>query len=280
MFHISSSLRFQINISHIKYLQGNHLCPRDGFPFFISFCVFIDLVLFSRVIFLNRYITNPTSGYLIMEFISYLIDLFLHLDKHIHELILQYGTLTYLILFIVVFAETGLVFTPFLPGDSLLFTAGAFAAKGSFDLQLLFLILCVAAILGDSVNYSIGHYLGPKVFEKNIRFLKKEYLERTHQFYEKHGGKTIIIARFIPIIRTFAPFVAGVGSMTYKKFFQFNVIGGILWCALFIYAGYFFGNLEFVKNNFSFIVLAIIIISVLPGVFEYFRHRKDKSAAK
>jgi len=209
-----------------------------------------------------------------MEFITYLIDLFLHLDKHIAEIIQQYGTLTYVILFLVIFAETGLVFTPFLPGDSLLFAAGAFAAKGSFDVHILFLILCIAAILGDTVNYWIGHYFGPKVFEMNIRFLKKEYLERTHQFYEKHGGKTIIIARFIPIIRTFAPFVAGVGAMTYSKFFQFNVIGGIIWCALFVYAGYFFGNLDFVKNNFSVIVLAIIIISVLPGVVEIVRNKK------
>lgn len=209
-----------------------------------------------------------------MEFITYLIDLFLHLDKHIAELIGQYGTLTYAILFAVIFAETGLVFTPFLPGDSLLFAAGAFAAKGSFDVHLLFILLSVAAILGDTVNYWIGHYFGPKVFDKKIKFLKKEYLERTHQFYEKHGGKTIIIARFIPIIRTFAPFVAGVGSMSYSKFFQYNIIGGLLWCSLFVYSGYFFGNLEFVKNNFSFIVAAIILISVLPGVVEFLRSRK------
>jgi membrane-associated protein len=215
-----------------------------------------------------------------MEFISYLIDLFLHLDRHLEELIAQYQNVTYIILFAVIFAETGLVFTPFLPGDSLLFAAGAFAAKGSFDINLLFLILCVAAILGDSVNYWIGHYFGPKVFDMNFRFLKKEYLERTHRFYEKHGGKTIIIARFIPIIRTFAPFVAGVGSMTYSKFFQYNIIGGVIWCALFVYAGYFFGNLEFVKNNFSFIVLAIILISVLPAVIEVLRNMKNRSPLK
>src|SRR3989339_253490 len=209
-----------------------------------------------------------------MEFLTYLIDLFLHLDKHIAELIQQYGTLTYVILFAVVFAETGLVFTPFLPGDSLLFAAGAFAAKGSFDVHLLFILLSIAAIIGDTVNYWIGHYFGPKVFDMNIKFLKKEYLERTHQFYEKHGGKTIIIARFIPIIRTFAPLVAGVGSMSYSKFIQYNIIGGMLLCALFVYAGYFFGNLEFVKSNFSFIVIAIILISVLPGVAEFLRSRK------
>src|SRR3989339_1446732 len=206
--------------------------------------------------------------------INYLIDLFLHLDEHLNELILKYGIVTYVILFLVIFAETGLVVTPFLPGDSLLFAAGTFAALGSFDVVLLFVLLCIAAILGDTVNYWIGHYFGPKVFHKETRFIKKEYLERTHNFYEKHGGKTIIIARFIPIIRTFAPFVAGVGAMTYSKFIQYNIIGGMLWCALFVYAGYFFGNLEFVKSNFSFIVIAIILISVLPGVAEFLRSRK------
>ncbi len=208
-----------------------------------------------------------------MEFINYLVDLFLHLDKHLHEIILQYGTLTYVILFGVIFAETGLVFTPFLPGDSLLFAAGTFAAIGSFNVHLLFILLSVAAILGDTVNYWIGNYFGPKVFEKKIRFLKKEHLEKTHQFYEKHGGKTIIIARFIPIIRTFAPFVAGVGAMTYSKFIMYNIVGGVLWCSLFIYGGYFFGNLPIVKNNFSIVIIVIIIISVLPGVIEFARHK-------
>ena len=212
-----------------------------------------------------------------MEFIKYLIDLFLHLDKHLNEIILQYGVVTYGILFLVIFAETGFVFTPFLPGDSLLFAAGTFAAIGSFNIHLLFLILSIAAIIGDSVNYWIGHYIGMKLFEKNNRFLKKEYLERTHKFYEKHGGKTIILARFIPIIRTFAPFVAGVGAMTYTKFIAYNIIGGIAWCAAFIYGGYFFGNLSFVKNNFSFVIMAIILISVLPIFIEYFRHRLSKS---
>ncbi|MDF1611778.1 DedA family protein [Stygiobacter electus] len=211
-----------------------------------------------------------------MEIIYYLFDLFLHLDKHISEIINQYGTLTYIILFLVIFAETGLVFTPFLPGDSLLFAAGAFVAKGSFDIHILFLILSLAAILGDTLNYWIGHYFGMKVFNLKLKFLKKEYLDKTHQFYEKYGGKTIIIARFVPIVRTFAPFVAGIGSMSYSKFIKYNVVGGVLWTSLFIYCGFFFGNLEFVKNNFSFIVLAIIIISILPGVFEYLSHRKKK----
>ena len=215
-----------------------------------------------------------------MEFIQYLVDLFLHLDKHLHEIITQYGTLTYVILFGVIFAETGLVFTPFLPGDSLLFAAGTFAAIGSLNVHLLFLLLTIAAILGDTVNYWIGNYFGPRVFEKKIRFLKKEHLEKTHQFYEKHGGKTIIIARFIPIIRTFAPFVAGVGAMTYSKFILFNIVGGVLWCALFVYGGYFFGNLPIVKNNFSIVIIVIIFISILPGIIEFARHKlsKQKSA--
>lgn len=212
-----------------------------------------------------------------MEFLKYLIDLFLHLDKHLNEIILQYGTLTYAILFLVIFAETGFVFTPFLPGDSLLFAAGTFAAIGSFNVHILFLILTIAAIVGDSVNYLIGHFIGEKLFEKNNRFLKKEYLDRTHKFYEKHGGKTIILARFIPIVRTFAPFVAGIGAMTYSKFIAYNIIGGIVWCALFIYGGYFFGNLSFVKNNFSIIIIAIIIISILPMLVEYLKHRSSKT---
>lgn len=210
-----------------------------------------------------------------METIKDLIDLFLHLDKHLNEIILQYGALTYLILFLIIFAETGLVVTPFLPGDSLLFAAGTFAATGSLDPFILFLLLCGAAIIGDSVNYAFGKYVGPKIFEKNkIKFLKKEHLDRTHAFYEKHGGKTIIIARFIPIIRTFAPFVAGIGSMTYGKFIAYNVIGGIIWVGIFVFGGYFFGNLPFVRNNFSIVIVAIIVISVIPGVVEFLRHRK------
>ncbi len=209
-----------------------------------------------------------------------MVDLFLHLDKHLYEIITQYGALTYAILFGVIFAETGFVFTPFLPGDSLLFAAGTFAAIGSFNIHLLFILLSVAAILGDTVNYWIGNYFGLKIFEKNIRFLKKEHLEKTHQFYEKYGGKTIIIARFIPIIRTFAPFVAGIGTMTYAKFILFNIIGAVLWCALFVYGGYFFGNLQIVKNNFSLVILVIIFISILPGIIEFVRHKIAKNKIK
>ena len=210
-----------------------------------------------------------------MEIINYLIDLFLNLDDHLHELILQYGPYTYGILFSVIFAETGFVFTPFLPGDSLLFAAGTFAAKGSFNPHFLFLLLTTAAILGDTVNYWIGHYIGLKIFDRFPKILKREYLNRTHQFYEKHGGKTIILARFVPVVRTFAPFVAGVGSMTYPKFISYNVIGGIVWVGIFIYGGYFFSNLDFVKNNFSIVIIGIILISMLPGLTEYIRHKRN-----
>ncbi len=210
-----------------------------------------------------------------MEAVKDIIDIFLHLDKHLNEIILQYGVLTYLILFLIVFAETGLVVTPFLPGDSLLFAAGTFAAFGSLNVSLLFLILSAAAILGDSVNYSVGKFLGPKIFKKEkIKFLKKEHLDKTHRFYEKYGGKTIIIARFVPIVRTFAPFVAGIGSMTYWKFISYNIIGGIVWVAIFTFGGYFFGNLPFIKNNFSLVALVIILISVIPIAIELIRNRK------
>lgn len=207
-----------------------------------------------------------------------MIDLFLNLDTHLHELILDYGTYTYAILFIVIFAETGFVFTPFLPGDSLLFAAGTFAARGAFNVHLLAILLTVAAILGDTVNYWIGSYIGPKAFDKKIKFLKKEHLEKTHRFYEKHGGKTIIIARFIPIIRTFAPFVAGIGTMTYSKFITYNIVGGILWCVLFIYGGYFFGNFPVVKNNFSLVIIAIVFLSILPGIIKFISHKISKSS--
>ena len=205
-----------------------------------------------------------------------LIDLFLHLDKHLEAIIIDFQAGTYLILFLVIFMETGLVVTPFLPGDSLIFAAGAFAARPDSPLNVivLFLLLCTAAIAGDTANYWIGHYIGPRAFSGNVPFLKKEYLDRTHEFYERHGGKTIILARFIPIIRTFAPFVAGIGAMTYAHFIAYNVVGGIAWVSLFTFGGYFFGELPFVKNNFSIVVLAIIFISVLPGVIEFLRERK------
>jgi membrane-associated protein len=210
------------------------------------------------------------------------IDLFLHLDRYLGEILQYFGAWTYVVLFLIIFCETGLVVTPILPGDSLLFALGAFAAnptlKGPLDVEWLFLTLSVAAIAGDTANYSIGHYIGPRVFhDGKYRFLKREYLERTHRFYEKHGGKTIVIARFIPIIRTFAPFVAGIGEMTYSRFISYNVIGGIAWIATFIFGGYFFGNLPVVKNNFTLVIIAIVIISVLPGVIEYFRHQNESA---
>jgi membrane-associated protein len=212
-----------------------------------------------------------------MEFIQTLVDLFIHLDQHLQEIISQYGVLTYVILFAVIFAETGFVFTPFLPGDSLLFAAGTLASLGEIlNIHFLFILLTIAAIIGDTVNYWIGHYFGLKLFHKYPRFLKKEYLDKTHNFYEKYGGKTIIIARFVPIVRTFAPFVAGVGSMNYSKFIFYNVTGAILWCSIFLYSGYYFGNLPFIRNNFSIVIFVIIFISILPGIIEYLRHRNEK----
>ncbi len=218
-----------------------------------------------------------------MGLIYSLIDFFLHLDKYLGAIIQNYGNLTYALLFIIIFCETGLVVTPFLPGDSILFAVGAFAAIGSLNAIWLFIIVNAAAILGDTINYWIGRFIGPKIFAKeNVRFLNKKYLERTHRFYEKHGGKTIIIARFIPIIRTFAPFVAGIGNMSYWRFISYNIIGGITWPALFIFGGYYFGNIPFVKNNFSLAILAIIIISVMPAIIEFFhqRHRSTFSPAQ
>jgi membrane-associated protein len=209
-----------------------------------------------------------------MEWIISLIDLFLHLDKHLNVIISDYGTWTYLILFLIIFCETGLVVTPILPGDSLLFAAGTFAAAGVLNPFWLFVLLSIAAVAGDTVNYWIGDLVGPKIFHKEqVRFFKKEYLIRTHEFYEKHGGKTIIFARFIPIIRTFAPFVAGIGEMTYIRFLSYNIFGGIAWIALFIYGGYFFGNLPVVRKNFTLVVMAIIFISILPGIIEFLRQR-------
>lgn len=210
-----------------------------------------------------------------MEWISYFVDFVLHLDKHLTEIVSQYGLWTYLILFVIIFCETGLVIMPLLPGDSLLFAAGSMAGLGALSPHILFILLTVAAVLGDTINYWIGHFVGPRVFYEESRFLKREHLERTHRFYEKYGGKTIILARFIPIIRTFAPFVAGIGAMNYGKFLAYNVIGGVLWIMLFVYGGYFFGQIPVVKNNFSLVILAIIVISVLPAIIEVIRARQE-----
>jgi len=213
-----------------------------------------------------------------MELIGKLVDLFLHLDKHLNDVIGQYGSWTYLILFLIVFCETGLVVTPFLPGDSLLFAAGAFAALGSLNVFWLFVLLWIAALLGDTVNYWLGYWVGPRIFHReNVRFLNKKHLERTHAFYERYGGKTIIIARFIPILRTFAPFVAGIGRMRYLKFIAYSVVGGLAWVAICVFAGYFFGNLEIVKKNFSVVIIAIVLISTLPMLVEYLRHRLQRA---
>jgi membrane-associated protein len=211
-----------------------------------------------------------------MEFLSRLFDFVLHLDKHLNSLIQAYGLWTYLVLFGIIFLETGLVVTPFLPGDSLLFAAGTFASAKALNALWLFLLLSAAAILGDTANYWIGHFLGPRVFhQEKSRFFKKEYLDRTHRFYEKYGAETIIIARFVPIIRTFAPFVAGIGRMSYWRFISYNVIGGIGWVALFVFGGYFFGNIPFIKRNFGLVIIAIIVISVIPAFVEVLRHRRE-----
>jgi len=210
-----------------------------------------------------------------VELLGGFVDLILHLDQHLLELARTYGIWIYAILFLIVFLETGLVVTPFLPGDSLLFVAGAIAAAGEMNVHGVVLLLTVAAILGDSVNYAIGRYLGPRVFRfEDTRFFKRAYIDRTHAFFERHGGKTIIIARFIPIIRTYAPFVAGIGAMPYGRFAVFNVTGAILWVVLLTYAGYFFGNLPFVKNNLTLVILGIIVLSILPGIVEFFRARR------
>ncbi len=211
-----------------------------------------------------------------MDLLTTLIDLFLHLDKHLSQVVQAYGIGTYLLLFLIIFMETGLVVTPFLPGDSLLFAAGTFASPAlgaSLNIWLLYLLLFGAAVLGDTVNYWIGHYLGERAFRVQKRFLKREYLDRTHAFYERHGGKTIILARFVPIIRTFAPFVAGVGEMSYLRFISYNIIGGFLWVTLFTWGGYYFGNLPVVKEHFSLVVIAIIALSVMPAVVEVYRER-------
>lgn len=216
-----------------------------------------------------------------LEIIQSIIDFILHIDKHLVEIVSEYKTWTYLILFLIIFAETGLVVTPFLPGDSLLFAAGAIVAKPESGLNIFVLcgLLIVAAFLGDLVNYHIGDYIGPRAFSGRIKFLKKDYLERTQAFYNKYGGKTIIYARFVPIVRTFAPFVAGVGTMTYSRFASYNIIGGVLWVASFLFLGYFFGGIPAIKNNFTYVIFGIIFVSLLPPVIELVREKRRKQKA-
>ena len=212
-----------------------------------------------------------------MELISNFISIFMHLDKHLSLIIQQYGAATYIILPLIIFCETGLVVTPFLPGDSLLFAAGTFAALGSLDISLLYVVLVFAAMAGNTTNYWIGYFAGPKVFHReDVCFLNRKHLERTHRFYEKYGGKTIIIARFIPVVRTFAPFVAGLGRMTYIRFISYDIFGGTAWVGTCVFSGYFFGNIPFVRRNFSVVILAIIMISVMPALIEFIRHRRSR----
>jgi len=209
-----------------------------------------------------------------MTLIKQFIDIFMHLDVKLSEIIISYGNWTYALLFTVIFCETGLVIIPFLPGDSLIFAAGAFARKGDLNIFVLYFGLCIAAIIGNIVNYQIGRFVGPKVFEmKKVWFLKQEYLVKTQKFYEKHGGLTIIITRFMPIIRTFAPFIAGVSQMSYKKFLTYNIIGGITWVSLFTFLGYAFGGIDIVKKNFSMVIYGILVISVLPAVVGFVKQK-------
>ena len=215
-----------------------------------------------------------------MQIIKNLVDLFLHLDKHLATLIVQLGIWTYFPLFFVIFLETGFVITPFLPGDSLLFAAGALASlpHSPLNIFILYLVMAAAAIAGDTANYWIGYTVGPRVFTEKVRFLKREYLVRAHEFYEKHGIMTVFLARFVPIIRTFAPFVAGIGRMSYAHFISYNVFGGLIWAALFTFGGFFFGNIPFIQNNFSLVVIAIVLISLAPAVVEVIRSRQKPPA--
>ena len=208
-----------------------------------------------------------------MAYLHQVLDFFLHLDKHLDLLLQNYGSWSYGILFLIVFCETGLVITPFLPGDSLLFATGALAGRGSLDVNLIAVLLGLAAILGDAANYAIGYFAGDKLIRSGL--VKKAHLDRTHSFYEKYGGKTIIFARFVPIVRTFAPFLAGMGKMNYARFATYNIVGGITWVVLFIYAGFFFGELDFVRKNFSLVILMIIILSILPAVYEIWKSRRE-----
>ena len=212
-----------------------------------------------------------------MDILKFALDFFLHLDKYLAQIIDQTGNMTYIILFLVIFAETGLVVTPFLPGDSLIFAAGAIAAQDILNIFVLYISLLIAAFVGDSVNYSIGHRIGPKAFTTNSRLLKKEYLEKAQAFYEKHGGKAIVLARFVPIVRTFAPFVAGVANMNYTKFISYNFIGGFLWVTAFLWGGYFLGNIPFIKDNFHYSVVLIVLISVIPVMWELIKSKTHHS---
>ena len=215
-----------------------------------------------------------------MELLMQLVDMVLHVDKYLNAIAAAYGTWTYFILFMIIFCETGLVVTPFLPGDSLLFATGALCGGGVLNPNIIFVLLVSAAVIGDNLNYWIGRRVGPAVFEQDkIRFFKKEYLLKAHAFYEHHGGKTVILARFVPIVRTFSPFVAGIARMTYARFLAYSVFGAVVWVAFFVYVGYFFGNLPFIKRNFSVAILVIIVISVLPGLIEYLRHKRAAAAA-
>ena len=215
----------------------------------------------------------------LIDQVKFLVDFILHIDEHLNSIIAQYGTWTYVILFAIIFVETGLVVMPFLPGDSLLFAAGAFASRGSLNPFVLSVLLSIAAVLGDTVNYWIGRYIGPRVFRTESRFLNRRHLARAQEFYERHGGKAIVFARFVPIVRTFAPFVAGVGVMNYPRFLFYNVMGGIAWIMLFVWAGYFFGNIPAVERNFELVIFAIIGLSVLPMVIEYLKERKRSRAS-
>ncbi|HEI6845023.1 TPA: DedA family protein [Yersinia enterocolitica] len=218
-----------------------------------------------------------------MEFIRFVIDFILHIDVHLAELVAQYGVWVYGILFLILFCETGLVVTPFLPGDSLLFVVGALASLPSNDINvhIMVALMVTAAILGDAINYTIGRVFGEKLFSNpDSKIFRRSYLDKTHQFYEKHGGKAIILARFVPIIRTFAPFVAGMGKMSYRHFAAYNVIGALVWVLLFTYAGYWFGNMPFVQDNLKLLIVAIIVVSILPGVFEVWRHRRAAARQK
>ncbi|MDD5148490.1 MAG: DedA family protein [Candidatus ainarchaeum sp.] len=211
-----------------------------------------------------------------MDPFSFFAEFLLHLDQYIGLLIQAFGFWTYLVLFFVVFCETGLVFAPFLPGDSLLFISGSMAAKGFLDAWLLFIIFTVAAILGDTANYWIGNFFGKKIFREKFLFLKKEHFDAAQRFYARHGGKTIILARFMPVIRTFAPFVAGIAKMNYANFLGYNVIGAVVWVAIFVFGGYLFGNIPVVSENLSLIIIAIIIVSILPALFGFLRHYLKK----